>query len=139
MQKCLKDRGGVKNNKFMLHLFDPSLVGVDPFSPKLTNGQKIAIFKECSMNVWYYMREVVRIPIDGNPEGARYKLNLGNLALSYIKSKNRNQFTILPRQFGKTMGEVIFDTWIMLFAATNTNIIYSNKERKDSVKKLKEF
>ena len=136
--KMLKDRG-VKNNKFMLQLFDSSLVGVDPFDPKLTNAQKIAIFKECSINVWYYMREVVRIPVDGNPEGARYKLNLGNLALSYIKSKNRNQFTILPRQFGKTMGEIIFDTWIMLFAATNTNIIYSNKERKDSVKNLKSF
>jgi hypothetical protein len=138
ISKVLRDRG-VKNNKFMLQLFDPGLVGIDPFDPKLTNAQKIAIFKECSINVWYYIREVVRLAVEGKPEGLKYKLNLGNLALSYIKSKNRNQFTILPRQFGKTMGEIIYDTWIMLFAATNTNIIYSNKERKDSVKNLKSF
>lgn len=130
---------GVKNNKFMLALYDKSLVGVDPFSDDLTDKQKIAIFREVSINKWYYIREVVRIPVDGVIKGIPYKLNLGNLTLSYLKSKNKNQIVILPRQHGKTMGEIIDDSWILLFSGTNTNIIYSNKEFKDSKKNLKLF
>jgi hypothetical protein len=41
---------GVKNNKFMLSLYDKSLIGVDPFSDNLTDKQKIAIFREVSLN-----------------------------------------------------------------------------------------
>jgi hypothetical protein len=130
---------GVKNNKFMLALYDESLAGLDPFSPDLTDAQRIAIFRECSINKWYYIREVVRVPVDGIIDGIPYRLNLGNLTLSYLKSKNINQIVILPRQHGKTLGQIIDDSWIMLFAGTNTNIIYSNKEFKDSKKNLKIF
>jgi hypothetical protein len=129
----------VKNNKFMLALFNEDLIGVDPFSPDLTEAQKIAIYRECSLNKWYYIREIVRVPVDGIIEGIKYKLNMGNLTLSYLKSKNVNQITILPRQHGKTLGEIIDDSWILLFSGTNTNIIYSNKEFKDSKKNLKIF
>jgi hypothetical protein len=129
----------VKNNKFMLALFDETLVGVDPFSPDLSEAQKIAIYRECSLNKWYYIREIVRVPVDGIIDGIKYKLNMGNLTLSYLKSKNVNQITILPRQHGKTLGEIIDDSWILLFSGTNTNIIYSNKEFKDSKKNLKIF
>jgi hypothetical protein len=129
----------IKNNKFMLALYDESLVGIDPFSKDLTDAQKIAIFRECSINKWYYIREIVRVPVDGIIDGIPYRLNLGNLTLSYLKSKNINQIVILPRQHGKTLGQIIDDSWIMLFAGTNTNIIYSNKEFKDSKKNLKIF
>jgi hypothetical protein len=129
----------VKNNKFMLALFDDSLVGIDPHSNELTEAQRIAIFREISINKWYYLREVVRVPVDGVIEGIPYRLNLGNLTISYLKSKNLNQIVILPRQHGKTLGVIIDDSWNMLFAGTNTNIIYSNKEFKDSKKNLKIF
>jgi hypothetical protein len=130
---------GVKNNKFMLALIDESLIGVDPHSKELTEAQKIAIYREIAINKWYYIREVVRVPVDGVIEGISYRLNLGNLTLSYLKTKNINQVVILPRQHGKTIGQIIDDSWTMLFAGTNTNIIYSNKEFKDSKKNLKLF
>jgi hypothetical protein len=130
---------GVENNKFMLTLYDESLAGVDPFSRDLTVAQKLAIYKEISINKWYYLREVVRVPVDGVIDGIPYRLNLGNLTLSYLKSKNINQIVILPRQHGKTLGQIIDDSWILLFAGMNTNIIYSNKEFKDSKKNLKIF
>jgi hypothetical protein len=138
MAAYLRDNG-VNNNKFMLSLLDDSLSGVDPFSPDLTNDQKIAIFRECSVNKWYFLREIVRVPVDGVIEGIRYKLNLGNLSISYLKGKNINQIVVLPRQHGKTFGVIADDAWILLFAGTNTNIIYSNKEFKDSKKNLKLF
>jgi hypothetical protein len=130
---------GIKNNKFMLTLYDESLVGVDPHSENLNPSQKIAIFKECTINVWYYLREVIRIPGDGKLEGVPYKLNLGNMTMTYLKTKNKNQIVILPRQFGKTMGQLSYDTWILLFAATNATIMYSNKEFKDSKEALRKI
>ena len=77
----------VKNNKFMLALHNESLIGVDPHSKNLTNKQKLEIFEECTINIWYYLREVVRIPVDGQIDGIPYKLNLGNMSLTYIKTK----------------------------------------------------
>lgn len=97
MSKVLRDKG-VKNNKFMLTLYDESLVGVDPFSPTLTPAQKVAIYTESCNNIWYFIREVVRIPADGAV--IPYELNLGNLTLTYLRLLNKNIIEILPRQHG---------------------------------------
>ena len=34
---------GIKNNKFMLSLFDPDLAGVDPYDPSLSLEMKMKI------------------------------------------------------------------------------------------------
>lgn len=128
---------GVKNNKFMLELYDESLSGVDPYSDKLTTTQKIGIYRECCRNVWYFIREVVRLPADGAV--IPYNLNLGNCTMTYLKAKNKSFILILPRQSGKTMGEVVFDVWSLCFVTKNTNIIYLNKGKSDAVKNLKLF
>lgn len=130
---------GVKNNKFFLALNDPDLQGVDPRSKTLTAEQKVKIMVEISMNKWYFLREVIRIPVEGQDEGLRYALNLGNLSMSYLKSKNKNQIVILPRQHGKTVGEICDDEWTLNFATTNTNLIYLNKEFKDSKEGLRKY
>jgi len=132
-------RRNVKNNKFMLTLYNTHIQGLDPHSKNLSDSEKIQIFEEVTNNIWYYLREVVRIPVPGKIEGISYLLNLGNLSMSYIKWRNKNQITVLPRQHGKTIGEIVYDSWILLFASTNTNIIYSNKEFKDSKGALKRF
>lgn len=132
-------RRGVKNNKFMLALFNPELSGVDPRSPSLTPKEKIQIFEECSLNVWYFLREVIRIPVEGKEEGVPYDLNLGNLTMSFLKEKNINQIVTLPRQHGKTVGEIAYDTWNINFSCINTNIIYLNKEFRDSKENLKRY
>jgi hypothetical protein len=129
----------VKNNKFMLTLHNKNLIGVNPHSNDISDRQRLEIFEECTVNIWYYLREVVRVPVDGQIDGIPYKLNLGNMSLTYIKTKNKNQITILPRQHGKTIGEIVYDSWVLLFAGINTNIIYSNKEFKDSKDALKKF
>lgn len=136
VSKMLRDKG-VKNNKFLLSLYDESLVGVDPYSPNLTSDQKLAIYRECCRNKWYFLREVVLIPTEG-PD-VHYDANLGNITLSYLKSKNKNIILILPRQHGKTLGEIIDDVWSLHFVSRNTNVIYLNKDLGNSVKNLKTF
>lgn len=128
---------GVKNHKFMLALYDESLVGVDPYSPNLTLEQKARIFAECSRNLWYFLREVVRIPVAG--KSIPYSLNLGNLALTYIKHLNLNSITLLPRQTGKTIGAIVHDLYLFYFVSTNTKFTYANKSFTDSKDNLKRF
>lgn len=136
VSKLLRN-GNVKNNKEMLILYDESLSGVDVRDRNLTTDQKLAIYRECCRNYWYFIREVVRIPADGAE--ISYELNLGNFTLSYLKLRNKNFILILPRQHGKTMGEVVFDVWNLCFVTKNTNVVYLNKGKTDAVKNLKLF
>ena len=104
---------GVKNNKFMLMLHDESLVGLNPFASDLTAKQKIAIYTECCKNIWYFIREVVRIPGEGDP--FPYELNLGNLTLTYLRVRNKNIIEILPRQHRQDYGRSNYRSMEPLF------------------------
>ena len=97
---------GVREWYFMLEIKDPSLINVDPFAvregtdePTLTKDQISRITIECVHNIWYYLREVVRIPDQGSTSGgARYRLDRGNLALNYCMMLNLNVFIEEPRR-----------------------------------------
>lgn len=130
---------GVKNNKFVLILYDEKLQGIDPRSDTLTPEQKIRIYREICINKWYFLREVVRIPAQGNMRGTPYEANLGNIAFSYMKSKNKNTIMCLPRQHGKTIGEICDDVWCMYFATSGSNMLYLNKDFKTSKENLLRF
>ena len=138
VSKMLREKG-VKNNKFMLELYDESLVGVDPRSKEVENSPElqVRIYREICRNVWYYLRELVRIPANGAE--IPYELNLGNCALTYLRTKNKNFILVLPRQHGKTIGVATFDVWELCFATKNANIIYLNKDRTNAVENLKRF
>ena len=68
MAMVLKDLG-IKNNKFMLALYNPKLKGVDPYDPDLDTETQLMIIKEIKINPWYYLREVVRVPSQGATDG----------------------------------------------------------------------
>ena len=102
----LKERG-IKNNAFFLAIFDTDLIGVNPRDPRLPFEYKKKVLAECYRNFWYFIREVVRIPVQGGAvgDGTPYKLSRGNLALNWACINNINFFLELPRQHGKTISE----------------------------------
>ena len=57
-------RSGRMNNNFFLVLFDAGLAGVDPRDPNLPPIMKQRVLRECVINYWYFLREVVRIPVE---------------------------------------------------------------------------
>lgn len=136
ISKELRDKG-VKNNKFMLQLNDETLQGVDPYSTNLTPEQQVRIYRECCENIWYFLREVVHVPADGAE--VPYLANLGNITMTYLRRLNKSFILVLPRQSGKTLGEVCFDVWNLCFATMNSNEIYMNKGKSDAIKNLKLF
>ena len=130
---------GIKNNKFMLSLFDPDLAGVDPYDPSLSLEMKMKIYREVQRNYWYFLREVVRVTANGNPRGVRYELNRGNLAFNFCSMYNMNLFFEMPRQVGKTMAAIVRYLYVYNFASANSNITFMNKQNQDAKRNLESF
>lgn len=130
---------GVTNCLFMLSLFNKSLVGVDPHDPNLTREQKEAIAVECSINFWYFIREVVRIRVSGQAEGISYIANRGNLALSWLYLTHIDVFLIQPRQTGKSVSTDCIMIWLMYFGSRGNNVSLLTKGdlRAENIKRIK--
>ena len=145
MHHILRDKG-IQNNKFFLVLYDRDLLGVDPRDPNLSLMLKQKITRECIVNYWYFLREVVRIPDQGGSvtSGARYKLHRGNLAMNFLFTQNYNMYVELPRQHFKTMSALCRYLWVFNFGATNSEIMFihknhdGSKENLSRVKRLRE-
>ena len=135
---------GIQNNDFFLALLDPGLAGVDPRDPNLPQHMKARVLYECQRNYWYFLREVVRIPVQGGDvnSGARYKLHRGNLAMNFLFVLNFNQFVEMPRQNGKTVGAICRYLWAYNFGTTNSSMMFIHKDHsgsKNNLKSLKEI
>ena len=135
-------RMGIKNNYFFLSLIDRSLTGVDPHSPNLTVEQKAKIIQECKLNVWYFIREVVRIPVVGDEQGIQFQLNRGNLAFVWSFMNDVDTGLIMPRQTGKTYGTQVIVCFMMYVLGTNLDIGMFTKDSalvQDNVSRLKQL
>lgn len=131
MHFWLKERG-IQNNKFHLVLYDPDLAGIDPHDPRLNRTTKMKVLNECIRNYWYFIREVVRVPATGAPNGVPYRLDRGNIALSYCACLNLNVFLELPRQIGKTTSTDCWYLWLFNFGTSNSHMAFLNKKLDDS-------
>ena len=134
---------GIKNNKFFLLIYDPGLIGIDPRNPApenpiLARQLKMRILRECTINFWFFCREISRVPVEGGEVGAGnpYKLSRGNLAMNYLFVYNINQFVEFPRQHGKTISALIWYLWIFNFGGTNIKMMFAHKKHDDAKKNL---
>lgn len=140
----LKSRG-IKNNKFMLLLYDPDLAAIDPHDTHLSFIMKQKVLREVTRNYWYFLREVVRVFEDGNPTGVQFRLNRGNLAFNFCAIYCLNIFLEMPRQVGKTVAAEVRYLYIYNFATANSNITFMHKDQKgsksnlDDIKKLRDL
>lgn len=132
---------GVKNNKFHLILFDPDLIGVDPYDPRLNVFMKQKVIVETQKNYFYFIRNVVRIPNSGGPP-SKYRLNRGMLAFSFCAMMNLNIYLELPRQQGKTIGAVVWYLWLYNFGTRDSAMVFLNKKMetaKENLQRLKDI
>ena len=124
---------GVKHNTFFLTLYDAGLAGVDPRDPTLPLHMKQRVTRECCANYWYFLREVIRIPVAGaGDQGIRYQLHRGNLAMNFLFTLNYNQFVELPRQWFKTKSALCRYLWVFNFGTSNSEIMFMHKDHTSS-------
>lgn len=134
----------VENNDFFLALYDKDLKDVDPFEDDLSDEIRIKILNECIANYWYFVREIVRIPVEGSDAGSgkRYQLHRGNLAIGWSITNNVNFFVELPRQNFKTVSIMIGMLWLYNFGTTNSNMMLIHKDHrgaKDNLATIKKI
>jgi hypothetical protein len=133
---------GIDNAEFILALYQPELVGVDPFDPNLSRDMKMRVALECQYNPWYYFREVARVPPNAGTVPVKFKANRGNIA-AYWSFFNHIDFGLLqPRQTGKSVSTDVLMTGIVNLWASNTTINLITKDlalRNNNVERLKEI
>lgn len=138
----LLKKKGISNCAFPLALMQPHLQGVDPFDPALTQIQKASIAFECKHNYWYYVREISRIPVDGQEVGIPYIANRANISLAWSFHNHIDYASILPRQNGKSVSVDLINTWLMQLSGYRLQIQLFTKDaalRKANIERLKGF
>lgn len=133
---------GVKNFYFLLAIKNPEIAHLDPHSEELTEDEKILISLECRDNVWYFLREVVRIPPIAGGKPGSFLANRGNIALVWSFICNVDITLIQPRQTGKSVSTDSLMTWLMFFGTTRTNISLITKDhslRVTNIERLKKL
>lgn len=121
---------GVKNYLFPLSLLNPDLVGVDPYDPKLTLEQVVAIQIECRYNVWYYLREVHRVAPQASTEGSPLIANRANMGYVWCCMNHLSVGLTQPRQTGKSVIADALASWVMNSAARNSKIYLITKDHQ---------
>lgn len=124
---------GIKNNKFFLRLCDTDLVGIDPYSPVLPKDMQVKIFIECLINPWYWLREILRIPVDGKPietgQGSPYLIDRNNLACWYLFLNGIDHYQSKPRQTGKTQDCMAKFNYAYHFGNMASTMLLFNKDQ----------
>ena len=105
---------GIKNNMFMLTIIDDDLIGVDPHKPDLSTEIKNKIIKECKNNIWYFLREVVRIPVQGGTS-IKFNLNLANCAQIFCYNLNIPTWVTSPDFTFRERTMDILNVWALSY------------------------
>ena len=119
---------GIKNKRFFLSIYDKDLIGHDPHNltdNSLELRQRIAL--EIRQNVWYYLREIVRVPVTGS-DSMPFILNRGNLAMSFCFMNNIDYFGVQPRQSFKTISAMALSAYIIYFYGYNIPMVMLTKD-----------
>ena len=133
-------RLGIKNNKFFLKLYDKSLQGVDPYASYISEEMVYRIITECIRNIWYFLREICRIPDNGGG-GRPYELNRANLAITWCYANNIDHWVDIPRQIGKTQSIIANLNHAFLFGTSGSHMALFNKDKeasRDNLERLKD-
>lgn len=133
MHKILKDMG-IKNNTFMLQVYDPELINIDPLNDELPQEMQARVHYEITRNIWYYFREIVRIPSTGNK--LRFELNRGNMAIIWAFSLNINFSCLLPRQSYKSYTIDACYNWLTYWGSKNSNAIFIANRKPVAIQNL---
>jgi hypothetical protein len=130
----------IQNNLFHLCLYDKDLIGRDPHNltdPSDELRGRIAL--ECKRNVWYFIREVVRIPASGG-DPIPFALHRGNLAMVWAYYNNIDFTSTQPRQTGKTVCAIVITCHVIYVFGFNIRMGMFTKDSKllqENVSRLK--
>lgn len=115
---------GVKNWYFMLEVKNPQLLvqDLDTWSPDLTPEQIGRIHIENKQNIWYYVREVAKVPAKGSPKPFDPILTRASAAAVWCYDHNIDFRLCQPRQTHKSTWATLIMTHSFLYDVNNADI-----------------
>jgi len=135
------DRLSIQNKFFHLSVYDKDLIGRDPHNLNDSSLElRARVATEASRNVWYFIRECVRVKAQGSVLPIHFELNRGNLAMIWCFLNNFNYFSVQPRQTGKTVCAITLDAYLLYSHGRNMTIAMFTKDndlRRENVERLK--
>ena len=122
---------GIKHWYFMLEVKHPEfdIFDLDPYSAALSREHVGRILIECKDNPWYYLREVIKIPIRGGSKTNLYLHRAGCAAIWCFMHSFDFQL-VQPRQTYKTTVLTAIMSYMVLFVYQNIDIMYMHKTEK---------
>lgn len=124
-------RMGIANHAFMLALYDQDLIGVDPFDPDLPIEYQAKVTIEFGRNLWYALRECIKIPPVAGVDDVPFRFHRANLALAWTFLNNLFNINVIGRQRGKTMAVVSLLTWLL---NSRVNLTISSITKDDDLR-----
>jgi hypothetical protein len=130
---------GVKHWYCCLALINPNLEFIDPHSPDLTLDQQTEVVIEMLINPWYFFREFVRVPVEG--EYVPFEIHRGSFTLIWAFFNNIDIALLLIRQRGKTVTVACLLTYLkrILKGARTILITKDNTLRTETLTKMKKI
>lgn len=110
----LKNDCNIKNYDFMLKIYNTALNNIDPHDPNLSNEMKDLVKIECTDNIWYFLRNVVRIPMQGGGY-SKFKLNKQNCAQIFCYTLGVNSWSTTPNYLKREINTICIELWHTLF------------------------
>lgn len=127
---------GVDNYLFPLSLLNPDLEDVNPYDPDLPAEIKAAIYLECKLNIWYYLREVHLVTPQASAKGIPLRANRANIPFVWLCMLHISVGLTMPRQTGKSVIADAVNQWAKDIAAVNSSIILVTKDDGLRIKNL---
>lgn len=115
MTRLLKKEGSLSFKK-ILRIKNNDVKKIDPWASDLTDEQKELVLKEARDNIWYFLREVVRI------NNHHYQLTEALFLLFDSAIKCREVITVTSRQNGYGTALMILSKWRQLKDGVPINI-----------------
>ena len=127
---------GVKNWYFMLEVKYPQLgvQDIDPYDPNISKEDQGKIHIESKANLWFWLREVARIPAQGAPQPFRVGLTRASCAATWCYLHNIDFMLCQPRQTWKTTIVLLLITYAFIYELKNASIPFMHLKESDTLR-----
>jgi len=116
-----------------------NITDIDPYDPSLDPSTIGKIHMESKDNVWYWTREVARIPAKGAPEPFLPMLTRASCALMWNFEHNIDFMVVQPRQTHKTTWINLLLSHAFIYDLSNAEIPMMHLQDKDVTRNVEMF
>lgn len=127
---------GIKNWYFMLEVRFPQtgVQDINPYDPNISRENQAKVHIESKANLWYWLREVARIPARGAPTPYLVGLTRASCAATWCYLHNIDFMICQPRQTWKTTIVELLITYAFIYELKNVEIPFMHLKEADTLR-----